>query len=160
MGLATKITGAHRSTPLRLVAVLAAVTALTACDVPADQSTTAVNIPQSPNAGPGTRSLPPATATRFFKALCVDHRPGFKETPAAAAANGFVQHSTFGTFYHPKNNQSVKLIDGECSMVFGSTASLSSLRSAFEQMDANGGAIRFRRAPADYITPLYNARIK
>ena len=134
--------------------------ALAACNVPADQGLAAVNIVQSPNAGPGTRSLPPATATRFFKALCVDHRPGFKGTPAAAAANGFVQHSTFGTFYHPKNNQSVKLTNGECSMVFGSSASTASLQSAFEQMDANGGAIRFLRAPADDITPLYNVRIK
>ncbi|MEX0280240.1 MAG: hypothetical protein AB3N13_03495 [Arenibacterium sp.] len=104
--------------------------------------------------------MPPATAARFFATLCVAHRPGFAGTPAAAAANGFVQNTTFGTFYHPKNNQSVKLVNDECSMVFGSDASESALKSAFARMDANGGKVTFRKGLSDGQMQLYNARIR
>ena len=39
-----------------------------------------------------------------------------------AARHGFVENTTFGTYYHPRENLSVSVSDGACSMVFASDA--------------------------------------
>lgn len=76
-----------------------------------------------------------------------------------AAVNGFVQNTTFGTYYHSKYNLSVKLIGGDCSMVFASTASAARLQLAFANLETHGPKARFRLALSQGGTQLYNVRI-
>lgn len=72
-----------------------------------------------------------------------------------AARHGFVWNSRFGTYYHPQENLSVKLVDGTCSMVFQSTAAMGDLQPA---LAALGAGIQLKQRSFGDQT-IYNARL-
>ena len=107
---------------LFLPAVLAAL-ALAACDTP--PQTAAAPEPDKAYAdGPGNEQVSSDLAAFIFKDACVDPYPGFATTPAVLTRIGMRPHAQTGTYYHPKLDLSVKLLDGKrgkvCSMVFAS----------------------------------------
>ena len=74
--------------------------------------------------GPGNEQVSSDLAAFIFKDACVDPYPGFATTPAVLTRIGMRPHAQTGTYYHPKLDLSVKLLDGKrgkvCSMVFAS----------------------------------------
>ncbi len=123
--------------------------AITACDVPAPTASQA----SAPVIGPGDQLLSPTQAAQLFKTICVDQRPSFRGTPAAAKANGFVQDPKSEIFFDGRRNISFKLVRGDCSVVFVSTLGLRAVMQAFAPYTS-----RVREVPVDG-TVYYNARI-
>ena len=109
---------------MRALSILLAFTLAAAC-TPTEtppEVTKPATLAMSPHAEPGPKHVSLDVAVQFFKAMCVNTLPRFKNIEKPAAANGFVKHTRFGTFYHPKYNLSVKRITAQktCSMVFSS----------------------------------------
>jgi hypothetical protein len=158
----SKLIAGHR---LRTTALCIAAMALCACQpsvtapTTSDAVTSAPEIKVSANATPGTNPISAARARSVFAALCITSKGARPATEAAAAADGFVKHASYGTYYHPRDNLSVKLIDGDCSMVFASTASPTELEKALVSLTSGSPAVRFAASPLPDETPYYNARI-
>lgn len=137
----------------------ALIAALSICAMAACQPTTVtapdaqapVEITRSANAGPGSRALSSNEAAAIFINLCLSQKPGFAGTQQAAAQNGFVLNTQFGTYYHPRFNLSVKLVNGRCSMVFAPRTSLADTEAAIRaaapgaQFNASTGTARLSR---------------
>ncbi|WP_123580055.1 hypothetical protein [Phaeobacter piscinae] len=138
--------------------------ALLALTVSACQSTETTQIgtrpqttlQQSAHAQPGSQSVSPAIATAMFSKMCGGDR---SNVATQAAKLGFVQHSTFKTYYHPKLNLSVKLRDGECSMVFASDENPQKLHQAFRANESQIGKTTFRPSLIATSTPHYNVHV-
>lgn len=60
--------------------------------------------------------------------------------------NGFVQNTKTGTYYHSKDDLSVKMTETVCSIVFVSTDSSNAVQSAFDRLggDLDGTQVRDR----------------
>lgn len=120
--------------------------ALTACQTTMDNAepvSALKAITRSATANPGSKPISAQRATQVFTELCVQQRAGFSGTEASAAANGFVQNSRTGTYYHRRENLSVKLIRGKCSMVFVSKVPFRTLSQAFKTLKTDGRPIQF-----------------
>lgn len=144
---------------LRTIALVAGTLALAACQpttTPATASAPAIKV--SANAGPGANPISTARARSVFASLCVATGGSLSATEAAAAADGFIRHASFGTYYHPRDNLSVKLIEGDCSMVFASAASAAELQEALTSLTTSP-AVRFSPSVSLDGKPYYNARI-
>lgn len=124
-----------------------------------DSVPVAASIQRSPDAGPGSRPISVARAEEVFTDLCVSQAPGFSGTEAVAASYGFVQNTVYGTYYHPRENLSVKLVRGDCSMAFASSADPGELERALTSLAAPGSSIRFEQAHYINGTQYYNVRI-
>lgn len=151
------VTASNASRGLRAIGFVAAIAGLCACQ-PTDAPTTAAAplIKTSATAGPGSNPISATRARSVFASLCINQRGSQSGTEAAAAADGFVKNTTYGTYYHPRDNLSVKLIDGDCSMVFVSTASAAELQKALTSLTSG---VRFSPGASLGGTPYYNARI-
>lgn len=117
------------------------------------------SIRSSPDAGPGGAPVSVARARAVFAALCVSTGGERRRTEQAAAADGFVLNTTYGTYYHPRDNLSVKLTGGDCSMVFVSRAAEAELRTALTSLNAGRPPIRWQGALRVAGDPYYNVRI-
>ncbi len=73
--------------------------------------------PTSPQAGPGSQIVPPATAGRYFAEACLLTKPGFAGAGTALADDPFTQNSATSTYYHNTGNLSIKAVPGSCSLV-------------------------------------------
>jgi hypothetical protein len=145
---------------LRALLLVAATAGLLACQPTVTPTTTAAPvIKASASAGPGSNSISAARARSVFASLCVNQRGSRSGTETAAAADGFIKNTTYGTYYHPRDNLSVKLIDGDCSMVFASTASPAELQKALTSLTSGTPAVRFAPSVSLDSTPYYNVRI-
>lgn len=159
-GSSGRAAGLNTRHGLRTLALVAAAVGLCACqptDTPATM--TAPVIKTSAQAGPGSNPITAARARSVFASLCVTQRGSPSGTEAAAAADGFVKNTTYGTYYHPRDNLSVKLINGDCSMVFVSSASATELREALTSLASGAPAVRFAPSVSPDATRYYNARI-
>lgn len=141
----------------KVLGALGLVAALAACDQPTgpanrELALSAEPIPSSPSAGPGSVRLSAAQAAQAFSRVCVASLPDFATAPQRLG-EGFVQNSTTGTYYNSRLNLSFKLIDGDCSMVFGSSANSASV---LNQLSATHPDTRARTG---VFANLYNARI-
>ncbi|MCX7300155.1 MAG: hypothetical protein NTX73_07205 [Rhodobacterales bacterium] len=139
----------------------AAIAALAACQAPVEVAAppTDQTIRASADAGPGTNPISAERARAVFSALCVDQRGSPAGTEAAAAADGFVKNTTYGTYYHPRDNLSVKLINGDCSMVFASRAPVGELEAALTSLTAGAPPVRFSPSSLPSEDPYYNVSI-
>jgi hypothetical protein len=144
-----------------LVLAGAAIASLAACEAPVDVAAppTEQTIRASADAGPGTNPISAERARAVFSALCVAQRGSPAGTEAAAAADGFVRNTTYGTYYHPRDNLSVKLIDGDCSMVFASRAPEGELKEALTSLTAGAPPVRFSPNSLPSEDPYYNVRV-
>ncbi len=86
---------------------------------------------ESPNAGPGAQDADSAVAARIFYDVCVETLPTHDGAAAALANYPFTRHSTFGTYYHNVQNLSVKIVGGQCSMVFATSSNPTQFIVAF-----------------------------
>lgn len=137
---------------VRIAVLFALALGLAACQSTTDDAagpSTTASIQRSPNAGPGIRPISVARAEEVLTDLCVRQTPTFEGTEAEAASYGFVQHTVYGTYYHPRENLSVKLVRGDCSMVFASNDDPVALEQALTSLSAPGSSIRFQQR--DYI---------
>ena len=89
----------------------------TSVDATAPATRTVAAPPSSPQAGPGTQIVPPATAGRFFAEACLLTKPSFAAAGAALADDPFTQNSVTTTYYHNTGNLSIKAVPGSCSLV-------------------------------------------
>ena len=145
----------------RILLLLVTASALAACEGPGAglgevaAPTAAEESPKlaaSANAGPGSNALSVARARMVFEKMCVEAGPSFEEKVAPAAALGFVLNTRFGTFFHPTDNLSVKVVSEGCSMVFGSGASPEAVTKTLEGLAPGirvrgtiaGGAVMYR----------------
>lgn len=86
----------------------------------------------SDDAQPGPNPISANRAVAVYEALCLKQLPKFAGTEQAAIAEGgFVKHRSFGTYYHQRDNLSVKLINDGCSMVFQSTETVERVNERF-----------------------------
>jgi len=120
---------------------------------------TAASLRRSPDAAPGSRPITVARAEEIFADVCVRQAPSFDGIEAQAASYGFVQHTTYGTFYHPRQNLSVKLVRGECSMVFASNDDPGALEQALTSLGSQGASIQFEQGQYVDGTQYYNVRV-
>ena len=133
--------------------------ALSACGAPITnlQSVLAPKtIKRSADAGPGANPISTGRATQVFSDLCVRQAPNFTGTEGLAAKNGFVQNTQFGTYYHPQENMSVKLIGGDCSMVFASNDDTGALE---QSLLASAPMAQFRPGTSLGNDHFYNVRL-
>ena len=133
---------------VRIAVLFALGLGLAACQSTTDGAEgpgTTASIQRSPNAGPGARPISVARAEEVLTDLCVRQAPAFGGTEAEAASHGFVLNTVYGTFYHPSENLSVKLVRGDCSMVFASNDDPVALEQALTSLDAQGSSIQFEQ---------------
>lgn len=144
------------------LAFLISATLLAACEAPragsggdAGEATASgpVRLMASAQAGPGAQAISPARAAAVFEALCVSAGPSLADKAGAASAQGFVLNTTFGTYYHPGQNLSVKPVPAGCSMVFLGKGSEAAFRSALEAL---GPGISLT-APPQTALPMFRA---
>ncbi len=109
-----------------------------------EQGSAPASIQRSANAGPGTRSVSLARAEETFFDVCIQNGPSFQGTETAAANLGFVQNTRTATYYHPRYNLSVKLVDGTCSMVFMSNDGQVEVEQALEALSTSTTTVIFR----------------
>ena len=101
-------------------------------------------VQRAADAAPGERPVPAARAVQYYSALCGQAANGRRAVEAAAGANGFVQNTKTGTYYHPQDNLSVKLTENICSMVFASESASSSVLAAFNGLSGTLSTTRAR----------------
>lgn len=127
------------TSPLKLVAAFCAAWMLAACETPA---TGAVEPPapaelvRGPGIGPGSKSVSGDRAAAYFTAMCGAADQGRASLEAVAAQNGFAQNSSTTTYYHQKDDLSVKLSGTLCTIVFTSKDSPSRVIAALEATSA------------------------
>ena len=143
----------------KTIAGVAVILALAGCETPTPTASVQTAAPQairvSDKASPGSQVITAARAAQVFGDLCVRNLPNFAGIESDAAQNGFVWNSTFGTYYHPTENLSVKLVDGTCSMVFQSSADLPALQGSIGALSSR--ATISARSFANQ--KIYNARL-
>lgn len=88
-------------------------------------------VARAADAAPGERAVPATRAAQYYAALCGQAANGRRAVEGAAGANGFVQNTKTGTYYHPIDDLSVKLTDNICSVVFASNSSSASVLATF-----------------------------
>ncbi|MGV6850391.1 MAG: hypothetical protein ACWA5A_18610 [Marinibacterium sp.] len=134
---------------------------LAACDPASTPDGDApASLVRSPNAGPGNAPVPAARAVAYFNGMCAAAKLGRASLDATAAQNGFVQNSNTTTYYHQREDLSVKLADGSCSIVFTSKDNPATVQSALTGASADLGPVRFRDAGVVNGRHYYNARIR
>ncbi len=119
-----------------------ALTGLVACEtagVPQPVAGKPVQIKVSEDAGPGPELISSNRAVAVFKKLCLEQLPRFEGTERVAANEDFVQHKTFGTYYHPRDNLSVKPVHDGCSMVFQSKDTQTRIKADFAKLPKQFG---------------------
>ena len=110
-------------------------------------------------AAPGTAPISLERARAVFSSLCIAGRGSRTTTEKAAAEAGFVKSASTGTYYHPRDNLSVKLIDGDCSMVFASQAPERDLRAALTSLTSGSPPVLFGPARQFGADTYFNVRI-
>ena len=108
---------------VKLAAALCAAWMLAACDTPAPAAVDApatVELVRAANVGPGPQSVSADRAAAYFTAMCGAADRGRDSLEAVAAQNGFAQNSSTTTYYHQKEDLSIKLVGSSCSIVFTS----------------------------------------
>ncbi|SMO54790.1 hypothetical protein SAMN06265380_102159 [Ruegeria faecimaris] len=135
---------------------------LAACQT-TTESTSPSNPPEikrSSNAGPGANPVSAGQATAYFRALCGQAELGRSALEDAAAANGFVQNSKTTTYFHQKQDLSVKLTDTACSIVFVSNENPSTVNGTFNALQSDLGPISIRDVGVIGGEHYFSARIK
>lgn len=66
----------------------------------------------------GGQLVNPAEAGVLFAHACIKTRPDFRGMPNALVGQPWVQNSATSTYFHQKQNLSLKVHGAECSMVF------------------------------------------
>lgn len=108
---------------VKLAAALCAAWMLTACDTPTPAVVDApatVELVRASNIGPGPQSVSADRAAAYFTSMCDAADRGRSSLEAVAAQNGFAQNSATSTYYHQKEDLSIKLVGSSCSIVFTS----------------------------------------
>jgi hypothetical protein len=144
----------------RMALTLAAFAALAACQ-PASPAVPsgAQTIRTSAEAAPGTAPISIDRARAVFSSLCIAGLGSRTTTEKAAAEGGFVKSASTGTYYHPRDNLSVKLIDGDCSMVFASNAPERDLEAALTSLTAGSPPVLFGPGRQFGADTYFNVRI-
>ncbi len=94
--------------------ILSLVTACAFCACAAQGQT----VSKSPDAGPGQRLLSPYDAGVIFADTCLIRGPNFEDAEEGVRVHNVTQNSETGTYYHNAANLSVKVANGQCSLVF------------------------------------------
>ena len=124
---------------LKLVAAFCAAWMLAACDTPATGAVEApapAELVRGPGIGPGSKSVSGDRAAAYFTAMCGAADKGRANLEAVALQNGFAQNSSTATYYHQKDDLSVKLSGTLCTIVFTSKDSPSRVIAALEATSA------------------------